>query len=351
MANVYLTLADWSRRADPDGEIADIAELLSQCNEIFDDMLWRESNLPTSHKFTYRTGLPQGTWRAIGQGVPFTKSTTAQGEVGMAMLEAYSRIDRKLAELEGDIAALRLSEDDAHLEGLSQQMASTFFYGNVSANLTQFNGLSQYYGSINTATAANAVNVLNGGAATGSTSCSSLWAVGWGERTIFSVFPKSSKAGLQFEDKGDIRPGLDANGFEYEAFTSWFRWEASLVVKDWRYGVRIANLDSSSSAGGLNSSTPPDLFALMSKAVVRFPTLTKRASGITKTDAPDETAPGIQPAWYCNRTVREYLDIQAIRDKNVLLKPTEYAGEPIVEFRGIPIRISDALSSAESALT
>ncbi len=89
----------------------------------------------------------------------------------------------------------------------------------------------------------------------------------------------------------------------------------------------------------------------MSKAVVRLPTMTKRQSGITETDAPDEPSPGINPAFYCNRSVRESLDIQAIRDKNVLLQPTEYAGEPVVEFRGIPIRVSDALLNTESTLT
>ena len=123
------------------------------------------------------------------------------------------------------------------------------------------------------------------------------------------------------------------------------------MTKDWRFAVRIANIDTTTAAVGLFGTTPPDLYLLMSKAVVRFPTLTKRASGITETDAPDEPAPGINPAFYCNRTVREALDIQAIRDKNVLLRPTEYAGQPIVEFRGVPIRICDSLLSTESALT
>jgi len=49
--------------------------------------------------------------------------------------------------------------------------------------------------------------------------------------------------------------------------------------------------------------------------------------------------------------VRESLDIQAIRDKNVLLRPTEYAGQPVVEFRGIPIRVVDALLTTESTLS
>src|SRR6516164_6213043 len=113
MANAFLSLADWARRVDPDGSIAEIAELLSQCNEIFDDMLWAEGNLPTGHKTTIRTGLPKGTWRMLYQGVPYTKSTTAQITKGVGMLEAYSQVDKKLAELNGDVAEFRMSEDDA----------------------------------------------------------------------------------------------------------------------------------------------------------------------------------------------------------------------------------------------
>ena len=347
--NAYLTLADWARRVDAAGRIDDIAEVLSQCNEIFDDMLWREGNLPTGHKSTIRTGLPIGTWRMLYQGVPFTKSTTAQITDATGMLEAYSRIDRKLAELEGDIAAFRLSEDDAHLEGLSQQMATTIFYGNSATNPTQFTGFSPRFNTVCTSTAQNAANVLDGGG-TGSSNAS-IWIIGWGERTNFGIFPKGSKAGLLFEDKGDIRPGFDSNGYEFEAYTSYFRWEAGLVVKDWRYTVRIANLDTTTTAGGLASTTPPDIFAFLSKALVHMPTLTKRTSGITKTDAPDEVAPPLNPAIYVNRTVRQYMDIQAIRDKNVLLRVEDYDGMPITTFRGIPIRVVDALLVTEARVT
>lgn len=342
----YPTLLDWSRRVDPDGKIADVAEVLSQANEIFDDMIWKEGNLPTGHKETIRTGLPKGTWRMIYQGVPFTKSTTAQITEATGMLEAYNRIDRKIAELNGDIAKFRLSEDDAHLEGLSQQMATTIFYGNTATTPQQFTGFAPRYNTVNPANAQNAQNVLDAGG-TGSANAS-IWFVGWGDRTAFGLFPKASKAGLLFEDKGDIRPGFDSNGNEFEAYTSYFKWEAGLCVKDWRYVVRIANIDTTSTSGGLASATPPDLFALMAKAVMRFPTLGKSQSGITKTDAPGETAPGIRTAIYCNRTVREYMDIQAMRDKNVLLRLEEYDGKPIETFRKLPVRVVDALLNTEA---
>ena len=344
----YLSLMDSARRMDPDGEIADIAELLSQANEFFKDIIWRESNLPTGHKSTVRTGLPVGTWRAAYGGIPFTKSTTAQVEDGVGVLTALSQVDKMVAELNGKVAEIRMSEDNAHLEALSQQMATAFFYGNALTNPSQFTGFGPRYNSSVTGAAANAQNVLDCG---GSGSANlSIWLIGWGDETNFGIFPKGSKAGLVFEDRGDIQMGIDANSNWFPAYTSYFEWRSGLVTKDWRFAVRMADIDTTTTPLGLQGTTPPDLFYYMSKAVVRFPTLTKRASGITETDAPDEPAPGINPAFYCNRTGREFLDIQAIRDKNVLLKPTEYAGEPVVEFRGIPIRVNDTLTNTEATV-
>jgi hypothetical protein len=344
----FLSLMDAARRMDPDGQIATIAELLSQTNEFFRDMTWAESNTDTGHKSTVRTGLPQGVWRLAYAGVPYARSTTAQVTDGLGYLAAYSQIDKRVADLGGKVAQIRLTEDSAFLEGMSQQMATTFFYGNQTTQMSQFTGFAPRFNTVSTATAQNAQNVINGGG-TGSSNLS-IWLVGWGDMTNFGIFPKGTKSGLVFEDRGDIVPGYDSNQNPFPAYTSYFEWNAGLVVKDWRYTVRIANIDTTTGAQGLFGVTPPDLFLLMSKAVVRFPTLSKRVSGITETDAPDEPAPGINPGFYVNRTGRESLDVQAIRDKNVLLKPTEYAGQPIVEFRGVPVRVCDTLLNTESTL-
>ncbi len=98
-----LTLMDWAKRIDDDGKIAEIINLLSQTNEILEDMLWVEGNLPTGHKTTIRTGLPQAYWRLLNQGVPRGKSTTAQITETCGMLETYSDIDVDLVALAGTI--------------------------------------------------------------------------------------------------------------------------------------------------------------------------------------------------------------------------------------------------------
>ena len=48
------TLIDLARRTDPTGDAADVAELLSQANEIYDDLVWKEGNTNTGHVYTVR---------------------------------------------------------------------------------------------------------------------------------------------------------------------------------------------------------------------------------------------------------------------------------------------------------
>jgi hypothetical protein len=47
--------------------------------------------------------------------------------------------------------------------------------------------------------------------------------------------------------------------------------------------------------------------------------------------------PVIRPIFYSNRTIRRFMDIETIRDVNILLRPDDYVGQPIVNFRNIPI--------------
>jgi len=48
------------------------------------------------------------------------------------------------------------------------------------------------------------------------------------------------------------------------------------------------------------------------------------------------------------RTGRHWMDVQAMRDRNVLLRIEDYAGRPVDGFNGIPLRVSDQLLITES---
>jgi paraquat-inducible protein B len=170
LGTTVLTYADWAKRMEEDG-IAAIIELLSQTNEILLDMLVLEGNLPTGHKTTVRTGLPQATWRLLNYGVPQGKSTTAQIVDTTGNLETYAEVDKDLADLNGNTSEFRMSEVTAFLEGMNQQMATTAIYGNTGVNPERFMGIAPRYNTVTTATAQTAANVIDMGG-TGSTNTS-----------------------------------------------------------------------------------------------------------------------------------------------------------------------------------
>ena len=102
---------------------------------------------------------------------------------------------------------------------------------------------------------------------------------------------------------------------------------------------------------GLAGPNALDIFATIRQMMLLPPTLTSESSGITESDAPDEPAPGIRPVFYCNRTIRHWMYVQAMRDRNVLLRIEDYAGKPTMGIDNIPIKVSDQLIVTEGRVT
>jgi len=325
-----LTLADWAKRLDPDGKVPSIVELLSQTNEILTDMMWKEGNLPTGERTTVRTGLPTVAWRLLNQGVSPSKSTTAQIDEQCGMLEAWSEVDKDLAELNGNSAAFRLSEAQAFIEAMNQEMASTLFYGNSGLAPEEFTGLAVRFSST---TAGNGQNVILGGSA--DTDNSSIWLVVWGSQTVFGIFPKGSKAGLTHEDMGLVTVETTAGiaGSRMRAYQDHWQWKCGVALKDWRYVVRIPNIEISALVAKTSAA---DLTDLMIKATHRVPSL-----GMGR------------PVFYMNRSVMQYLDIQRRDDVSTGggLSWDTVDGKRQASFRGIPIRVCDALLENESLVS
>lgn len=350
LGSTYLTLADWAKRKDPDGKVPVIVDLLSQTNEIIDDMLWTEGNLPDGHQTTVRTGLPEGTWRKLYQGVQPTKSTTAQITERVGNLEAYSEIDVDLANLNGNSAQFRLSESAAFLEGMTQQFASAVMYSNSIATPAQIMGFSPRYSTITTTNAQTAYNVIDAGG-TGSTN-TSMWFVGWGPNKVSGIFPKGSMAGLQHRDLGeDTR--LNSDGSLYQVLRDHYKWQCGVIVQDWRYVVRIANIDVAT----LDDTTAPNFATLLTKAANLFPTAPAGLSAVQRATMASSDLSPPSFAIYCNRTVRTALEVQLLNKPGtsnntfIYLDADQWAGKTVLGFRGVPIRTVDALLNTETALT
>ena len=331
LAVTHPTLADVAKATDPDGKIATIVEILNETNEMLDDMVWVEGNLPTGHRTTVRAGLPAPTWRKLYGGVQPTKATNVQVTDTTGMLEAYAEIDKALADLNGNTAAFRMTEDKAHIEGMSQEFMSTLMYGNEGTAPEEFTGFGPRFND--NSGPANADNIILGGGS-GSDN-SSIWLISWGANTVHGIYPKGSKAGLQFNDKGQvtIEDSDGSNGGRYEAYRSHYRWDVGLSVRDWRYVVRICNIDNSALQADKGGSSA-DITDLMSQAVELLP---NASSG--------------RPAFYMNRTLRSTLKRQIANTTNVNITQDQVGGKHVVSFDGIPVRRCDALTSTEATIS
>ena len=321
------TLLDVAKRLDPDGQIATIVELLTQNNQILLDMPWSEGNLPTGNRTTVRTGLPAVTWRLLNGGVTPSKSTTAQIDEACGKLEAWSQVDCAVAKLNGNVGAFRLSEAKAFLEAMNQEFCSVLLYGNSGLNPEKFTGLSARYSSLS---AGNAQNIIDGGG-TGSDN-TSVWLVVWNDNTIHGIYPKGSVAGLVRNDLGEkvVTVTQGVGGQMMLAYLEQFVWDCGIALKDWRYVVRLCNIDVSNLVA---QSSAVDLTNKMIRMVHRIPVMTVG-----------------RPVFYMNRTVFEMLDIQrreAVQTGGQL-KYEVVDGVSTPMFRGIPVRIVDQILLTEA---
>lgn len=331
------TLLDVLNSIDPSGKAYRIAEVLSQQEEVLEDMVWVEGNSTDGHKDAVRTSVPTPTFRAINAGVPPTKGGSTTIEESCALLEDFSLVDRELAlRFPGGVDAYRLQEAKPHMQGMTNKMASTVFYGNATTNVNSFTGLAPRFNTLTTGTNLAGGQAIDAGG-TGS-NLRSVWLVGWSPQTVFGLYPKGTEGGLMHEDMTNSEHGKtlsDANGDKYVGYEDHWLWRCGLMVKDWRYVVRIANIDLT--ALKLDASSGPDLQDLMIQAVELI-----------------QDTNGVRPAFYIPRAVRTFFRRQLMAKSNLNLSwgdPSSISGKKVMMFDEIPVRRTDALNTAETAIS
>lgn len=332
----FPTILDMARRMDPDGTIANVAEILTQYNEILDDIGWKQGNSETGEQITIRTSKPTPSFRYLNQGVTPVKSTTGQLVETCAIMEMRNHIDIDVAMLNGNTAAYRLSEDKAIIQSLGDQLASTLIYGDVTVSPNQFTGLAaRYYSSTGNNTTAKQV-ISAGGTNNVNTS---IWLVVWSPDNIYGIVPKGSKAGLQFRDLGELTlPDPSNTGAFMQMLCSWYQWKAGIAIRDYRSVVRIANIDTVNLLTTNNASdTSADLIKLMSLAL-------------------DKVPPSVigRKVFYMNELTRSYLRVKMLEKSNLFLRLDELKGasiprpDGVLTFQGIPCRRIDAILNSEA---
>ena len=220
---------------------------------------------------------------------------------------------------------------------MNQTQAETMFYGNPGTDPKKFLGLAPRYSAL---TGANSsTNVISAGGSASNNS--SVYLVVWGDQTVYCPFPKGSKAGLTHEDLGE-QTVYNSDGTRLQAFATRYQWKNGLVVKDWRYVVRICNINTTHLLAGDNTqaaSASTALIKLMTKALYKIPNM---AMG--------------RAAFYMNRTVHSGLSIAALDKSQSVLAIQEGlsqfgTAQSYLSFLGVPLRRVDALLTSEAAVS
>lgn len=300
-----------------------VIEILNQQNEMLEDIMWMQANDGESHKSVIRTGLPFGTWRMLYQGVQPSKTTKAQVRDTCGMLENYSEPDKALVDMSPNPAEARLSEARGIMEGMNQQVQQALIYGNQTVVPQMFTGFAPRY---NNRTAGTGANIIDGGG-TGADN-TSIYYVVWGEDTAFGIYPRGVPGGIQHRDLGEDTIQL-ADGSRYQAYRDHFKWACGLVIRDWRYVVRIANVDVSDLTSDVNK-----LKALVSLMI--------QASELIRTNDKGRAA------WYMSRNTASKLRLAILEKVGLNLTWETIEGKKVMMFDGIPVRRVEQMLNTEA---
>lgn len=312
------TLRDVANRHDPDGDLAVIAEVIEEENEIMLDAIWTESNDTFSHTGTRRSSYPTGTNRKLNAGIANEKSEVIQVTNTIAILESEAKHDARIIKAAANPTQFRDNENRAHMAGLAITQAGNMMYGNTNTAPENFTGLAPRLASLSTTS-----NVLNEGGS--GSDLTSIFVVTWGLTEVFMVFPKNSQAGLQHQNMG-LQIVQDSDKLDYRALVDFFTWEAGMHVQNEKCIGRLANIETT---GAVNTFDEDNLITLTNRMKV---------TGGTR--------------YYVNDTIKTQMEIRLKDKANVNLTVANgLAPGPVLMFKGHPVRLVDQIVITESELS
>jgi len=330
LTETNLTMADHAQRTDPTGVIPAIVELLEQKNPAIKHAIFQEGNLTTGHRFIQRVAEPTVGLRELNQGTVPSKSRTEPVTEDCSIIEAWSEVDEEVAKLNGQIQRTRWSEDISFISAMNKKFFNLLFYGDPASNALEYRGLANRYNSLS---GDNSDNIVVQASASG-TDCMSAFFCVWGDQTMYGIFPKGQKAGLDVEDLGLETKENATTGALMRVYRTHFMWKVGLALKDWRY-VSRAQLDKSvmdASADGMK--------AAVTTLIKAYHRVNDWQSGVG--------------AIYVGRTCYEYLHLAVIEKvASSTLKIVEdlERGRPIMTFLGVPIYMCEGLLATETAIS
>lgn len=324
--NDFPTLLDLAKITGPDGSMLPVVEMLTKRSPIVEDAVAKEGNLTTGHRIASRTALPSVAWRRINEGVSPSKTRADTVDETCGILSGKSQIDAKLVELNGGLA-YRAAQDKAFAASMVNEMETGIIYHSTKTAPEKIMG---FMPRLDATTNPAGSQIIKADAAAAGADQASILLVGWGLHSVYLIYPKGTKQGLQVRDMG-LQQVDDGSGASksFPGYVTYVDWNIGVAVEDWRYLVRIANIDT-----GNLLTTGRVIIDAMIKATYQMQDLDS-----------------VKPVFYVNRTIATYLHMQSNDAAKNTITFDNVGGKPVMRFMGIQVRRTDALLNTESPVS
>ena len=211
------------------------------------------------------------------------------------------------------------SEQNAFIEGLSQDITDQLVYGNNENDVRETNGLAIRRKSLGT------YCISMGGSNSGH--LTSIYLIKWGMDKARIIYPRGAKnAGVEYNYLGE-KTVSDGNGGEYQAYRAHYRIARGLSVGHEASIIRLCNIDVTASNIG----------NAIAEKIVQVMPLLARGSGTVSIA--------------CNSVVKGLMNIAAINKSNVLLPREDPWGNEVLQIGNARFRECPSILLTEATVS
>ena len=316
----YMTLAEANKRAGYDDAEAVLGEI-AKAIDVLDVMLWKPTTNGTYNKQFQASRLGTGSFSTANSAIPIISSKGDYIEEPVKLYEGESQVNDRVLKGTVDPISVRDSEDVMNLEGAFQDWAYNLFYGNEGSAPDNFRSLDRRRASLGT--------YCIGNSGTGS-DLTSVWTLEIAPAGFHLAYPANSGTpGFKNEDKGLQRVAAPDGTGDMYAWCRMFEIWAAIVMRNERSLIRYANIETTGSSNTFSIET-------YVKSV---------KNRLQNT--------GRNAVCFMNRTLKGQLEAAAYGDVvngSLTIKDIQGYG-PMTYLAGIPIRMHEGITDAETALT
>lgn len=303
---------------DPKGNLMPVAEVLQKACPILKDAPFIEANDIVQHVYSRRKTLPKSEREMINKGISGGYGEEEQATSGIQVRSNMPDIDARIVDKAPNKQEFLNIKIQGAVQGISQDFETDVIYGSKAADTSAYDGIAEY------ASVIDGRRVVDAGGSSGSANLTSLYMVAWDTSAgVFMVYPRGSKAGIEYEDRGKRTKDM-LDGTKMDVYEQYIKISSGLCVYDIRAIARLANIDTTTIT---TTTFDENKLIIMLNAMPAM----LRAKVVM----------------YVSAMVHAAIEIRANDKGNAYYTAGNVFGEVVTMFRGVPIRLDEMISEHE----